>query len=363
MKGNKQIIFGLGLLVVLLAASGCGPSPEELAATSAAKTAAAVTDTPVPTPTQTPTPTPTPIPYDISVLVTGVEDGPLVGAAVLLDEIEGSAGQQITDDVGHAFWYDLPGETVSLSVSAQGYFPQDITEAINRGINQLTVNLERDPHGILPSEVCGPGEKLLYMEDFQDGEAQGWPEIDSRAQGWEIGPNPDVPGDIIVTNTLESQDVFAFLQGFSFENAVWRARFMYSGDRQTTFVWHYLEEPYETEDGEVNDSRYIAIFGPDGFIAGRITYPLNHIHLAINQDFTTQDEWHDIEISTYDGVYEVWRDGIRMLFYTDPQPLPGGGIFLELDQSDGGEQSIVYFDDFAVCELTAPFTPLSTPEQ
>ena len=58
MKSTKNIIFGLGIMLVILAASGCGPSPEELAATSAAQTAAAATDTPVPTPTATPTPTP-----------------------------------------------------------------------------------------------------------------------------------------------------------------------------------------------------------------------------------------------------------------------------------------------------------------
>ena len=57
-------IFNLGLVLMLfcLLLSACGPSPEELAATSAAETAAAATSTPTITPTSTSLPTPTPSP-------------------------------------------------------------------------------------------------------------------------------------------------------------------------------------------------------------------------------------------------------------------------------------------------------------
>jgi hypothetical protein len=63
MNINKKIRLGLAILFISLLLSACGPSPEELAATSAAETAAAATNTPIPTSTpkatQTPTPTPT----------------------------------------------------------------------------------------------------------------------------------------------------------------------------------------------------------------------------------------------------------------------------------------------------------------
>jgi len=55
---RTNIVVFLLLLCILLPA--CGPSPEELAATSAAETAAAATSTPTITPTSTPTLTPTP---------------------------------------------------------------------------------------------------------------------------------------------------------------------------------------------------------------------------------------------------------------------------------------------------------------
>ncbi len=102
----KQIIR-LNSLAIILSAGiliGCGPSAEEQAATSDALTAAAATNTPTvtptltPTPTSTPTPTPTPIPYDLSVLVAGEEEAPIIGASVVLAEVGDEVGTQITDE-------------------------------------------------------------------------------------------------------------------------------------------------------------------------------------------------------------------------------------------------------------------------
>ena len=156
---SLAIILSAGILI------GCGPSAEEQAATSVALTAAAATSTPTVTPTHTPTatsthtPTPTPVPYDLSVLVAGEEEAPIIGASVVLAEIGDEVGAQITDGVGQAFWYDLSGDAINLSVSAQGYYRLDVAGTIERGINQLAVALERDPHGLLPSEACAPGER------------------------------------------------------------------------------------------------------------------------------------------------------------------------------------------------------------
>lgn len=58
----KKIHPGLALLLITILISSCGPSPEELKATSAAETAAAATYTPIPTSTDPPTSTPSPIP-------------------------------------------------------------------------------------------------------------------------------------------------------------------------------------------------------------------------------------------------------------------------------------------------------------
>lgn len=58
----KKPSIGLVLTLFCILLSSCGPSPEELAATSAAETAAAALSIPTIIPTFTPTPTPTPTP-------------------------------------------------------------------------------------------------------------------------------------------------------------------------------------------------------------------------------------------------------------------------------------------------------------
>ena len=70
-----------------------------------------------------------------------------------------------------------------------------------------------------------------------------------------------------------------------------------------------------------------------------------------------QDVWHLLEISTYNTTLEVWLDGTQLLTYVDPQPLPGGQIGLGLWASEY-EDSIVYFDNLSVCELSEPFVSM-----
>lgn len=56
----KKVYLGLVLILLCCLLSACGPSPEDLAATSAAETKAAATNTPLPTSTLSPTSTPIP---------------------------------------------------------------------------------------------------------------------------------------------------------------------------------------------------------------------------------------------------------------------------------------------------------------
>ncbi len=364
----KRLVWLNGLAIILSAGFmvACGPSEEEQAATSVALTAAAATSTPTvtpthtPTPTSTPTSTATPIPYDLSVLVAGEEDASIIGASVVLAEIGDEVGAQITDDVGQVFWFDLPGEEVNLSINAQGYYTLNVTESIERGINQIAATLERDPHGLLPSEACAPSERLLYVEDFQDGKAQGWAEIEARAQGWDITPHPDSPGNWVVSNS-GAADPQTQLEDHTFDNAVWRTRFMPVGEPNYTFNWRFVTEPYETADGLVQFSNYGIGFHYPYFRAFRQVVPFSEVILMDILRLTRSGEWHNVEIATYRGVLEVWIDGSRLLSYRDPEPLVSGPIGLELFPPEADE-SIVFFDDLSVCELTGAFVPMPTAE-
>jgi hypothetical protein len=353
--------FQCGLLILLLGSGlliSCGPSPEEIAATEVALTAAAVTDTPMPTPTSTPTPTPTPIPYDLTILITGEEDAPIEGATVVLTELGEESGTQITDDTGLASWQDLPGETVSLTISAQGYFPSEASEVIDRGANQLTISLERDPFGLLPAMACGPDEQLLYINDIQDGVLSDWPSIDSKAFGWDIVPNPDEPENMVILQSGGSE-AFASLEGFAFDDIVWRIQFITNAAPWISFNMRMALEPYETEEGTVEDSRYVFTMEDLSYI-NREEQPIRGSWVAGNPYIPKKDVWHQVEISTYEGELEVWVDGYRILAYTDPNPLPDGGIFFEVKPEDG--QTIYYLDNIVVCGLSAPYVPMPTPE-
>jgi hypothetical protein len=369
MLSRKNIWIGIAVSLSGILLIGCGPSPEEQAATAAALTAAAATSTPTitptstDTPTSTPTPTPTPIPYDLSVLVTGDEDAPIVEAIVVLAEIGTEVGTQITDDVGQAIWYDLPGETVSLSIGAQGYFSMDTSAIIERGDNQLTIKIERDPFGLLPSEACAPGERLLYIEDLQDSKAQGWEEIEFRAQGWDVGPHPDTPGDIVISK-MSNFEGYSTLTNYEFDNAVLRIRFMPLATPIYNFGWHRHGGGYQVDGTSVEWSAYTIWFHTPGSThIYRIQPPISWF--AVRETYWTPRSgiWHQIETSTYEGVLEIWIDGARILKYEDPRPLPGGMINIGVGLFDTPEnQSVVYFDDISVCELTSPFVPLPKPE-
>jgi len=49
------------------------------------------------------------------------------------------------------------------------------------------------------------------------------------------------------------------------------------------------------------------------------------------------------------------------MIYQDPRPLPGGKLGLYVAETTDAE-SVAYFDDVSICELTAPFVPMPTPE-
>lgn len=361
-KKNSQV--GIAIILIGLLLPGCGLSPEEQTATAAALTAAAATDTPTPTltstptPTSTSTPTPTPIPYDLSVLITGEDEVPIVGASVRLSEVEGEVGTQTTNDIGQTSWSDLPGENVTLLISAQGYFPVETSEIIQRGENQLTVLLERDPFGLLPTEACGLNEQILYIEDLQDGHADGWMGIEMQVQGFDIVPSPDEPTDNVIVFSGDVEGA-SFLENILVNNVVWRTQFLIDGSTQISFQWRVSPEPYEIEEGTVEDSRYSLNLEETSYIQ-RETQPISSLLIAGSPYRPEIGIWHRIEISTYEGEIEVWIDDDRILTYNDPDPLPEGRVSIEVKPFV--ENTIVYFDDILLCELTSPYVPLPTPE-
>lgn len=332
-------VMGLTMLLVLLAA--CGPSPEEIAT----MTASAWTPT-LPPPTQTPIPpTPTPIPIDLTVTVVDETGAPISGASISFPESGDDTAVQ-TDGQGQYSWSNLAGEAATLTISAQGYMPNSANQTLVRGINEVSIVLQRDPLGLLPSEACAVGEKLLYAEDFQDGKAQGWPEIEVAAPGWKVLPDADLAGNTLLTATMGAPWTFYNREQVDLNNAVWRLRYKYTGESFTHFNFRFIENPQLS-------ARYMYVAG----VYSNLQRMQNTPGVGLgNFPSLKADEWHFIEIGFFNGTFTIWLDGKEVITYQDPQPWESGTVNLEpYPQTD---VDVVYFDNLAVCELSAPFTSI-----
>jgi Carboxypeptidase regulatory-like domain/3-keto-disaccharide hydrolase len=355
MKNTKLMIPGLTILALLI--TGCGAP-----ATPAPTPMPTLTPTllPTETPTPTPTPTATPVPYDLSVTVTDAQGAPIAGAELDLAFAGAALGTTVkTDNSGLAAWTDLPGEALTLAVRAAGYLPGQAAQTISRGKNDLAVKLERDPFGLLPAQACGQGETLLYSEDFQDGKAQGWGNvtaaIDFAAQnGWSIAPAEEGNLSLNFSKLTDGGDQ---LQNQTFDNAVWRLKVKVAGNSGFSFL-NWRQAP-----AQGGETRYPLQWGPGGVMMAltRLEQPgPGHFPVVNTQLSMAQDRWYYMEISTYQGETQVWVDGRSMAVYKDPKPLPPGTIGLEA-HTPNGIPSTWYFDDLAVCQLSAPFQSLPLP--
>lgn len=352
MLNTKKVIFtGLLLIMLAIVLLGCGLSPEEQAATSVALTQAAITSTP----TITPTWTPTPVPYDLALLIRNRYGDPIVGASVAVE----GYGSQTTDAAGEVYWYDLPGDPVNLSIDARGYFPQTQTAPITRGRNQITITLDQDPHELLESQACTPSENLVYLEDFQNGHAQGWLIDEGVDVGQEIQPVPAPEGDMVLQWPPMYGGVI-FLDEMHVENSVVRIWFMIPKNGGFMIGINAIVVPYELSGKTVEYSAYTTFIDEEGAYGYREARPDVTDELVGRSRPISSGEWHLLEVSAFEGVFEIWVDQTRYLTYQDPSPLPGGT--LRLANWKETEDGAVLFDDISICEMTEPFAPIVISE-
>ena len=338
-------------LVFLLLLSGCGPSESQIATL----TASAWTPTPPPTAIPTATATATPIPYDLTVAVVDEAGAPIAGAGIVFPE-SGDGSPKQADDQGQYSWNNLASGLVSLAVTAQGYLTTDQSSTLQRGPNEIAVTMKRDPFGLLPSASCAPDQKVLYVEDFQDGQAQGWPQITlgvdgDMPNGWKI---IDENGNKILTHANAPSGGGDELQGTVVNNFVWHARYKVIGtDADMFFVWRISHEADTTK-------RYVVVVGARGnpfmvrfFDSSAGPNPLN---IAQSSSMLKEDQWYNFDIAYFDGTHQMWADGKKIMEYKDPQPYPEGAVGFEthLDQS---KTTQFFIDDLVICELTAPYEP------
>jgi hypothetical protein len=335
-KIMRRIGIFIFLIVLFLLATGCSTPPVE----EPTEVPKPPTVTPVP-----PTPTPTPIPYDLSVSVLDAEGSPIAGAEAAID-----GKSDVTADDGSANWMNLPQESVSVSIAAPGYFPAEVNHTLERGPNQVEIVMELDPEGLLPVNACGPGEVPIYLDDFQDGMAQGWSDIENGAPGWSLEPDPENPEDQVMAARagagwawLGDQDTY------NLNNAVWRMRFKQSGNGQGHINFRFVESPDFT-------SRYI--LGLSEHNTNVIRWqPTNEFDIGMGQT-PQMDTWHLMEFSYFDGTVMLYIDKKEVMSWEEPNPWEGGSVNLEpYMQNDG----VIFYDDMSLCVLTAPFETIPRP--
>ena len=343
----KYLVGIVCLLLFVLVA--CGPSAEQAATMTAAAW----------TPTPDPTATPTPVPYDLQVTVVD-ESGVPVPGVTLVYPASGSEEPVHTNDQGVYSWSSLPRDAVNIEASTPGYKEQSIQQNMERGKNEIQITLVRDLYGLLLTDACASEETLIYMEDFQDEEAQNWPEIDLHAQGWSVAEYPEEQGNFVASSNSE-EHLGSNLQSEAFPDSVWRIRFRTDGDRPISFNW---QQTYGVEvDGQhADDVRYQIVVQASGSQIHRLTLPALNIVVASGQG-AKANAWHTLEASAYQGDVQLWIDGQQRASYIDPKPLPAGGIGLELLPHNVTAGSVASFDNISVCGLNAPFVSLYLPPQ
>ena len=214
---------------------------------------------------------------------------------------------------------------------------------------------ENDPYPISSKPACLPGEELLYLEDFQDGQAQGWPEIEFKAQEWRIEEDP-LDSENLALNRPSTYDGSADLRNREFGDAVWRLKIMFPDAAIANFTWHLYDKPYLTEIGLIDFSGYSTWIHFPAIHVNRNIIPPADIALRWGGEDLHPYTWHLFEISTFQGTIEVWVDGEMFVEYTDPEPLRPGRIAIGVGMDGEPENHTkVYFDDFVICGLNSPF--------
>ena len=370
---TKSLLLSI-LLVAVILLTACGPSAEQIAT----MTASAWTPTPKPTNTPLPTATATPVPYDLTVKVTDADGNPIAGALVVFPQ-SGNEEPVAVDDSGQAAWTDLDGPAGTVTVAAQGYFKGEQSFNLNRGPNEIVLKLERDPFGLLPSDACGAGESLLYVEDYQDGEAQDWRGQANNPGTAFVGPASDEAANSVwtidATKITEYGDN-AWLganygngnQGREpglFGDAVWRMRFMLSRPTAPSLNWHELANPREPI--QIGDQDYGGAGYSFHFMGGQSQIQVNRNLNSITGEPVSGDrvdsgpfkqvamQWHSMELSMFQGNIQLWIDGKPVIDFTDPEPIPPGGIGIWIGPFTAESLTVMYFDDIRVCGLSAPF--------
>jgi hypothetical protein len=167
---------------------------------------------------------------------------------------------------------------------------------------------------------CLANEAQLFNSNFENG-TPGWEFSDPRA--WSV-----IQTDDSNTPALRGEGHVHAFAGENWGEVVWRML--------VKIINGNVHLNFHSKDG----NRYLVSFDENGthVMRGEIAFGGSGIS-------HTSGEWHVVEIGLQKGVFYVAVDGYLEIEQTEPDPLPPGGIWLEvLDDSE------VLFDEIFVCK-------------
>lgn len=184
-----------------------------------------------------------------------------------------------------------------------------------------------------PTSAGGtPEEAVLYQEDFEDGQAQGW-----NLQGnWQIVQDTD--GNRVLRGRAQNWAAYT-------DNLWWD----YSVEFRVKLTRGRFGINYRVRDCY----RYFVRLDDERLLLGK-TSPCNvHQEMRVRWQYHSQGRWHKVKVFGRGGKLEIYVNGMLLLSFLDPQPLVSGTIGLEtFDDSE------VYVDDIVVKGPRSPSTGL-----
>ena len=170
--------------------------------------------------------------------------------------------------------------------------------------------------------------------------------------GWGI---VDEAGNKILLHANAPSPMNDELENKTFNNFVWRAKFKAAGnDADMFFMWRISHQ----EEGMRKRYAVVLTAKDKPFMVRFLDSPSSPMSMntATGAKGMKQDQWYDLVITYYEGLHQVWYDGILQMSYQDPQPYPEGTVGFET-HLEAGRVTQFFMDDLVVCELTAPYEP------
>jgi len=327
---KKYLLVMIVLIVSSFVFSACGPSEEAIATMTAAAW----------TPTPEPTPTPTPVPYDLEVTLQDEAGGALTMMAYVAVEELGE-DPTLVDGSGITAFSNLPKEEVTLRLTAQGFVNAKENVILERGQNSHTFTMVADPEQVDPSTACLPGQELLYIEDFEDGEMQEWDNIFQPV--WDF-VNIEDRGTVLVLDPPEGEEARSG-RPVDYDNIVWHFDLLREpGDQLMWIAMHDLG--YGTYFAHFYNAKRVILqhMNPEG------GYDLGQRALPAPDGET----WNKFSMAYFNGELQLWLDDELYIGSIDDDPVESGPLYLDFMSSSAK----VYFDNLVVCGLEEPHAPL-----